>query len=215
MFLLAAPQPCHHSPPAPRLLPPTWGWWSRDVGGILTTAVHYQGEVGQSKLMPSASLEAAKKDFEKKFREKTKNSWAVRDNFVAQPGKYTLIEVQPGAGQEVEVAVRVSVPGSWGVTTVGWSSHSTHGPLNTRTSKQVSRVEWVLGEVCSQAETARGQRFGANELRWSGRASQARTTGRHLGDISHGKRRENLPVTLLPGGQALPTEMGSPAAMHL
>ncbi|NXI05216.1 PARP3 polymerase, partial [Pachycephala philippinensis] len=65
------------------------------------------GEVGQSKLMPCASLEAAKKDFEKKFREKTKNSWATRENFVAQPGKYTLIEVQPGAGQEVEVALRV------------------------------------------------------------------------------------------------------------
>ncbi|XP_056357471.1 LOW QUALITY PROTEIN: protein mono-ADP-ribosyltransferase PARP3-like [Oenanthe melanoleuca] len=65
------------------------------------------GEVGQSKLMPCASLEAAKKDFEKKFREKTKNSWAARENFIAQPGKYTLIEVQPGAGQEVEVALRV------------------------------------------------------------------------------------------------------------
>ncbi|XP_010124287.1 PREDICTED: poly [ADP-ribose] polymerase 3, partial [Chlamydotis macqueenii] len=65
------------------------------------------GEVGQSKLMPSASLEAAKKDFEKKFWEKTKNSWAARENFVAQPGKYTLIEVQPGTGQEVEVALRV------------------------------------------------------------------------------------------------------------
>ncbi|NXV72942.1 PARP3 polymerase, partial [Atlantisia rogersi] len=62
------------------------------------------GEEGQSKLMPSASLEAAKKDFEKKFREKTKNSWAARESFVAQPGKYTLIEVQPGAGEEVEVA---------------------------------------------------------------------------------------------------------------
>ncbi|NXX51743.1 PARP3 polymerase, partial [Tricholaema leucomelas] len=65
------------------------------------------GEVGQSKLMPSASLEAAKKDFEKKFREKTKNSWIARKNFIAQPGKYTLIDVQPGSGQEVEVALRV------------------------------------------------------------------------------------------------------------
>ncbi|NWX30066.1 PARP3 polymerase, partial [Notiomystis cincta] len=64
------------------------------------------GEVGQSKLMPCASLEAAKKDFEKKFREKTKNSWAARENFVAHPGKYTLIEVQPGAEKEVEVALR-------------------------------------------------------------------------------------------------------------
>ncbi|XP_027742062.1 protein mono-ADP-ribosyltransferase PARP3 isoform X1 [Empidonax traillii] len=65
------------------------------------------GEVGQSKLMPCTSLEAAKKDFEKKFREKTKNSWASKENFIAQPGKYTLIEVQPGAEQEVEVALRV------------------------------------------------------------------------------------------------------------
>lgn len=65
-----------------------------------------QGEVGQSKLLLFTSLEAAKKDFEKKFWEKTKNSWAARENFVAQPGKYTLIEVQPGAGQEV--ALRVS-----------------------------------------------------------------------------------------------------------
>ncbi|NXW76558.1 PARP3 polymerase, partial [Hirundo rustica] len=65
------------------------------------------GEVGQSKLMPCASLEAAKKDFEKKFREKTKNSWATRENFIAQPGKYTLIEVQPGAGQEMEAVLKV------------------------------------------------------------------------------------------------------------
>ncbi|XP_068014045.1 protein mono-ADP-ribosyltransferase PARP3 isoform X2 [Melanerpes formicivorus] len=71
------------------------------------------GEVGQSKLMPSASLEAAKKDFEKKFQEKTKNRWMARENFIAQPGKYTLIDVQPGAGQEAEVALKVdSVDGT-------------------------------------------------------------------------------------------------------
>ncbi|XP_009904592.1 protein mono-ADP-ribosyltransferase PARP3 [Dryobates pubescens] len=71
------------------------------------------GEVGQSKLMPSASLEAAKKDFEKKFQEKTKNKWMARENFIAQPGKYTLIDVQPGAGQEAEVALKVdSVDGT-------------------------------------------------------------------------------------------------------
>uniref|UniRef100_A0A8C0HCJ5 Poly [ADP-ribose] polymerase n=1 Tax=Chelonoidis abingdonii TaxID=106734 RepID=A0A8C0HCJ5_CHEAB len=66
------------------------------------------GEVGQSKLSPFPSLEAAKKDFEKKFREKTKNSWAERENFVAHPGKYTLIEVQHGAEEEQEVTVKVS-----------------------------------------------------------------------------------------------------------
>lgn len=78
--------------------------------------------------MACASLEAAKKDFEKKFREKTKNSWATRENFIVHPGKYTLIEVQPGAGQEVEVALKVSILGTQIVTVVGWSSlHS--GPV--------------------------------------------------------------------------------------
>ncbi|XP_058144700.1 protein mono-ADP-ribosyltransferase PARP3-like [Dasypus novemcinctus] len=64
------------------------------------------GEVGQSKLSPFTSLEDAKKDFEKKFREKTKNSWAERDRFVAHPGKYTLIEVQ-GEEEAQEAVVKV------------------------------------------------------------------------------------------------------------
>ncbi|XP_066470308.1 protein mono-ADP-ribosyltransferase PARP3 [Tiliqua scincoides] len=65
------------------------------------------GEIGQSKLSSFPSLEAAKKDFEKKFRDKTKNSWADRENFVAHDGKYTLIEVQQGDEEEQEVTVKV------------------------------------------------------------------------------------------------------------
>uniref|UniRef100_A0A452V8W7 Poly [ADP-ribose] polymerase n=1 Tax=Ursus maritimus TaxID=29073 RepID=A0A452V8W7_URSMA len=61
------------------------------------------GEVGQSKLSYFKLLEDAKKDFEKKFRDKTKNSWVERDHFVAHPGKYTLIEVQ--GGEEAQEAV--------------------------------------------------------------------------------------------------------------
>ncbi|XP_045712648.1 protein mono-ADP-ribosyltransferase PARP3-like [Phyllostomus hastatus] len=64
------------------------------------------GEVGQSKLSPFDSLDNAKKDFEKKFRDKTKNSWAERDRFVAHPGKYTLIEVQ-GEDEAQEAVVKV------------------------------------------------------------------------------------------------------------
>ncbi|XP_054831185.1 protein mono-ADP-ribosyltransferase PARP3 isoform X2 [Eublepharis macularius] len=65
------------------------------------------GETGQSKLSHFPSLEAAQKDFEKKFREKTKNSWANRENFIAHDGKYTLIEVQQGDEEEQEVIVKV------------------------------------------------------------------------------------------------------------
>ncbi|XP_008847969.1 protein mono-ADP-ribosyltransferase PARP3 isoform X1 [Nannospalax galili] len=64
------------------------------------------GEVGQTKINHFASLDAAKKDFEKKFWEKTKNKWAERDHFVAHPGKYTLIEVQ-GEAEAQEAVVKV------------------------------------------------------------------------------------------------------------
>lgn len=58
-------------------------------------------------------LEDAKKDFEKKFREKTKNKWEERDNFVAHPSKYTLIEVQ-GEAEDQEAVVKVKGVGRWG-----------------------------------------------------------------------------------------------------
>ncbi|XP_014344157.1 protein mono-ADP-ribosyltransferase PARP3 [Latimeria chalumnae] len=63
------------------------------------------GEVGQSKLSPANSLDAAKKDFEKKFKDKTKNDWSNRENFTAHAGKYTMIEVEAGDEGEVEVKI--------------------------------------------------------------------------------------------------------------
>ncbi|XP_069792952.1 protein mono-ADP-ribosyltransferase PARP3 isoform X2 [Narcine bancroftii] len=54
------------------------------------------GEIGQNKLNPPVALNNAVNDFEKKFKDKTKNNWANRDSFVAHPGKYTMIEVQQG-----------------------------------------------------------------------------------------------------------------------
>lgn len=59
------------------------------------------GEVGQTKMNPFPCLEDAKKDFEKKFREKTKNKWKERDHFVVHPNKYTLIDVQGDAETQV------------------------------------------------------------------------------------------------------------------
>ncbi|XP_042834988.1 protein mono-ADP-ribosyltransferase PARP3 isoform X1 [Panthera tigris] len=64
------------------------------------------GEVGQSKLSYFMLLEDAKKDFEKKFRDKTKNSWVDRDHFVAHPGKYMLIEVR-GEDEAQEAMVKM------------------------------------------------------------------------------------------------------------
>lgn len=51
-------------------------------------------------------LEDARKDFKKKFWEKTKNKWEERNHFVAHPNKYTLIEVQ-GEAESQEAVVKV------------------------------------------------------------------------------------------------------------
>ncbi|XP_026161602.1 protein mono-ADP-ribosyltransferase PARP3 [Mastacembelus armatus] len=61
------------------------------------------GEVGQSKLKRCDEPEEAVKDFEKKFKDKTKNNWSNRMNFVSHPGKYTLIEVDGEEDAEVKV----------------------------------------------------------------------------------------------------------------
>ncbi|XP_070758518.1 protein mono-ADP-ribosyltransferase PARP3 [Enoplosus armatus] len=61
------------------------------------------GEVGQSKLNSFDKLENAVKDFEKKFKDKTKNNWSDRLNFVSHSGKYTLIEVDGEQDAEVKV----------------------------------------------------------------------------------------------------------------
>ncbi|KAL8585846.1 hypothetical protein ACOMHN_040071 [Nucella lapillus] len=58
------------------------------------------GESGQNSLKgPFGTADNAIKDFEKKFKDKTKNNWANRDSFTAVAGKYTLLEM---AGEEDE-----------------------------------------------------------------------------------------------------------------
>lgn len=64
------------------------------------------GEVGNSETEEPMSLEDAKKWFEKKFREKTKNAWAERHRFKPHPGKYKLIEAHREA-EAPEAAVKV------------------------------------------------------------------------------------------------------------
>lgn len=68
--------------------------------------------MGQSKLSPFDKLETAIKDFEKKFKDKTKNSWCDRSDFVSHAGKYTMIEVD--GEQDAEVKVSTYLP--WTIT---------------------------------------------------------------------------------------------------
>lgn len=68
--------------------------------------------MGQSKLNKFDKLENAVKDFEKKFKDKTKNNWSDRMNFVSHSGKYTLIEVDGEPDAEVKVNVNVYLTGT-------------------------------------------------------------------------------------------------------
>lgn len=54
------------------------------------------GEPGQNKLAPCPSAEAAVKDFAKKFREKTSNTWGSK--FIAVDGKYSIVETEDAEG---------------------------------------------------------------------------------------------------------------------
>ncbi|KAI5109210.1 poly [ADP-ribose] polymerase 3, partial [Silurus meridionalis] len=63
------------------------------------------GEAGQNNLAGPSKVDDATKNFEKKFKDKTKNNWSDRDSFVSHAGKYTLIEVE--GDQEAEVKATV------------------------------------------------------------------------------------------------------------
>lgn len=60
----------------------TWNRWGR------------VGESGQNKLEPMNSLEAAKKGFCAKFKDKAANDWYQRSNFKPKDGKYTIVETE-------------------------------------------------------------------------------------------------------------------------
>ncbi|KAL7635608.1 UNVERIFIED_CONTAM: hypothetical protein RMT77_014677 [Armadillidium vulgare] len=60
---------------------------------ILFTKWGRVGESGLHKCDSFAKVEDAINQFKKKFKEKTKNEWEKRENFVPSKGKYTLIEI--------------------------------------------------------------------------------------------------------------------------
>ena len=72
-------------------------------GSFLDTA-----EKGQLASAPCASLPAALKEFEKKFKDKTKNDWSQRANFTKVNGKYELLERDYGTDDPPQPAPSVS-----------------------------------------------------------------------------------------------------------
>jgi len=66
------------------------------------------GESGQNALKGPMDNAAAIKDFEKKFRDKTKNKWADRGSFNPVPGKYHLIEMADDEEDEVDAPAPVA-----------------------------------------------------------------------------------------------------------
>ena len=73
------------------------------------------GRVGEERNYQNAlrgpmGLDDAKKDFEKKFRDKTKNEWDERDAFEPVRGKYTLILRDYGAPADEEEAAAAAEP---------------------------------------------------------------------------------------------------------
>ncbi|KAK4310466.1 hypothetical protein Pmani_017995 [Petrolisthes manimaculis] len=57
------------------------------------------GEDGQFNFSDD-NMDGAISSFKKKFKDKTKNDWDKRDNFVAKAGKYTMIEIDEESDEE-------------------------------------------------------------------------------------------------------------------
>ena len=69
----------------------------------------WKGEPGQQSNKSFATADQAIKDFEKKFKDKTRNVWASRADFKPVPGKYTLLEMDEEEGGEEETADKVRI----------------------------------------------------------------------------------------------------------
>ncbi|KAF8949348.1 Poly [ADP-ribose] polymerase 2 [Haplosporangium gracile] len=71
-------------------------------GGQYTVYCHWGrvGAHGQSSIDNCPNLDAGKSLFEKKYKDKTRNNWADRDNFVKVAGKYHLLPPDEGDSDE-------------------------------------------------------------------------------------------------------------------
>lgn len=58
---------------------------------------------------PFGTADAAIKDFTKKFKDKTGNSWDDRDTFVPKTKKYTMIEMSLEDEDETDAPAQVTI----------------------------------------------------------------------------------------------------------
>ena len=58
---------------------------------------------------PFGTADAAIKDFTKKFKDKTGNSWDDRDTFVPKTKKYTMIEMSLEDEDETDAPAQVAI----------------------------------------------------------------------------------------------------------
>lgn len=80
----------------------TWNRWGR------------QGLTGQNKLQPFPSLDEAKRDFSKKFRDKTLQAWELTPGheYIKKPGKYMVIDIDENDDEDEEDQKKKSTPSS-------------------------------------------------------------------------------------------------------
>ncbi|KAF9163376.1 Poly [ADP-ribose] polymerase 2 [Actinomortierella ambigua] len=83
-------------------------------GGDYIVFTHW-GRVGEHGKMAldqfGSDLSSAKRHFEKKFRDKSSNAWADRDNFVKKAGKYLLLPPEDPEEEEEEKKEKVADKG--------------------------------------------------------------------------------------------------------
>lgn len=76
---------------------------TNEDGHYVWTRWGKNGTSGQSKLEGPIKQAQAVKNFEKKFRDKTKNKWGDRSDFVSAKGKYTLVpEASKSSAKDVQ-----------------------------------------------------------------------------------------------------------------
>ena len=98
------------------------------------------GASGQTKLDPAGGSAGAVAAFEKKFKSKTANAWADRQNFVKKNGKYELIETEQDS-----MAAAAQTAGSAAAGADAAAKRAKASKVKSKLDKPTTDlVEWIL-----------------------------------------------------------------------